>query len=425
VLFFSLMVAIACAVILLRRRGFDVFALALASCVIYFLPGLFGFGFFVEADVPYVSLLLPGSYMCMSVVLSVLIAFAVVHDALGRFSAGRFEVWTFEADQFTAPTSLTVATVALAATLLTIGPEALTQQKKLFIDELGYTYWTFEIFASLGTLIAFAQHRFQLLFAGILLLMVDLMLGFRLGAITTILGALLLAGAEWSDRRLLTRWRLLLVLGLFFLAALVWKEMISGVKEGLSSGDFSILVNVLVSPNSYADAFFRSEPFVTTTILNEVVRNHYELPAAQLSGAFAIVLPFVASLDIEAATFGSLFQRDLFPEVKFGMAHNIWAQMHSIGGLLGVASYAIVFGLVIVVLQVLIRRTRGSLAAFLALSAAYWAFYSHRNDFFYQLILQRRIFFAFLAALLCSVVVEFLLSRASGARQQSSIVSRY
>jgi hypothetical protein len=196
-----------------------------------------------------------------------------------------------------------------------------------------------------------------------------------------------------------------------FFAALLWKEAISGIKEGLSSGDFSVLLNVLTLPSSYVDAFFRSEPFVTATIINEVISNRYELPLEHLTDALAIAIPFAAGLDAGPATFGSMFQRDLFPEVTFGMAHNIWAQMYAIGGLVGVTIYAILFGLGIVALQHFMQRTRGSLAAFLALSAAYWAFYSHRNDFFYQLVLQRRILFAFLAVLICSAALDYLFSR--------------
>src|ERR1700741_16943 len=154
--YFWMMVVLGCGVVLLRRRGFDVVALAIASSIIYFIPGLFGFGFFVESEVPYVSILSPETYTCMAIVIGALIACALAYDAAGKLRARVLVRWNFKDDELAGEISLLVACGALVATLATIGPEALAEQKKLFIHELGYTYWAFEIFASLSVLIAFA-----------------------------------------------------------------------------------------------------------------------------------------------------------------------------------------------------------------------------------------------------------------------------
>jgi hypothetical protein len=140
------------------------------------------------------------------------------------------------------------------------------------------------------------------------------------------------------------------------------------------------------------DAVAGSEPFATQMILNEVLRSGFQTDAHYiLESIVAQFTLFSGEFGLDVVSFNELFQPQLFSEVEYGLAANIWAQMLAAGG------WPLFFGFLAVFVASL-RLGSQCLAAnglvmraAVALGGAYWAFYIHRNDLGYVLSLLKRV----------------------------------
>ena len=159
----------------------------------------------------------------------------------------------------------------------------------------------------------------------------------------------------------------------------------------------------------YVGAVLESEPFVTQTILNEVIVNNFTTGTDYLADSVLFqFMMFGREMFGNQVSFNQLFQYHLFPEVTGGMANNIWAQMIAAGGwplfLAFLGGFVVLLRVGSSLLNAKNLWTRGAAA----LAFAFWAFYIHRNDIGYQLGLEKRVLFVWFFCAICS---GLLLSR--------------
>ncbi len=91
-----------------------------------------------------------------------------------------------------------------------------------------------------------------------------------------------------------------------------------------------------------------------------------------------------------------LDQQDLFPDLPYGIAYNIWGDVWASVGWAGLVGFVWLYHLVIALGCVLLRCTQGFGLGVTAVFFSIWAFYIHRNNLLFQLYLQKRVLlFAF------------------------------
>lgn len=380
---------------LINRRRFDFFTLGFASGLIYFLPGFFGF---VRSSRNFAlpEPLHPETYMVFIAVLATIALSAVIYDsvAAGATKTSGRSVST----ALTTESALIIALLGLAATLVTSGGDLFSGQKPEVMEAIGRWHILFR-FAALYLLV-FAVHRKQVPLAviGTMFLLFDLYVGFRIGIVIGLLAAATLLLNAKGAQSLLRRERRTIIFGVLLVAfVFVYKRIYAVVKLGM----WDVVVDRLTDPQILLIALMNSEPFGTQSILNEVILTGFYTGPDHLRSVASLIVPFSNMLGAEVQNFNSLFQEHLFGGVvDFGLANNIWAQMYAIGGWAALAIAIPVYAVLLGLGSWLLSTTRGSLVALVVVAFTFIAFYAHRNDILYLLVLLRRCLMVWLVCIL-------------------------
>jgi hypothetical protein len=254
-------------------------------------------------------------------------------------------------------------------------------------------------------LLVFAVARRQTVIAclAIALLLFDLYVGFRLGVVIGAIGAATLVLNRRGARSLLQSEKRTLLAGLVLVAfVFLYKRVYIVVKLGL----WDTVVARLTSPDLSFLALMGSEPFGTQTILNEVIRTGFTVDATHLGGIAALLVPFSNLLGAEIQSFNDLFQQELFGGVaRGGLANNIWAQFFAIGGWLGICFIIPVYVLLLALGSWLLTNQRGAVVALIVVAFSFIAFYFHRNDVLFMLVLLRRCLMIWLVLVIPALLV--------------------
>lgn len=369
-----------------RARRFDLFTLAFAAALVYFLPGFFGHvrlppRLGVDALVP----ILPETYGVFCAVLASIVVAGLVFEALpGR---GPALEWPGSSGARTWAALLAMLGFALAGA--TSGRALLDVDKDVVLGSTNRFYLIATTSLALLVAFSFARRSKVLLALCGCGLAFDLFVGNRdtVAFAALAIGTLHLAGPR--KRRLLAEhWRVIAG-GLLMISFLfIYKSIAFLVKSGLTDQ----LVRALSQPELYERSLFYSEPFVVQATLNEVFRQGFHADPEHLLLASNNLLLFANEVIGDAGGFNKLFQPALFPYCDFGMANEIWAEMIASGGWWALSVFLLAFNGLLAAGSYLLRIRNPELRAAVALLGAQWAFYIHRNDLAYQLNIGKRTF---------------------------------
>ncbi len=382
---FYIIAVIGSAYFLVRRREFDFFSIGFASGLVYFLPGFFGY-VRSGSDFTVAEPLQPGTYVVFISVLACILVGALIFDQLAtarpRASGRHISL------AFTTETALAIAGLALIATVLTSGADLFSAQKSVVQESFTRWHVLFRFASLFAVVFAVLRKQVFLAVAGGLFLLFDLYVGFRLGVVIGMLATATLMLNRKGKQSLLRSEKRSLLLGVFLVVAVfLYKRVYIVVKLGL----WDTVVARLTSPDLSFLALMGSEPFGTQTVLNEVIRTGFTVDSAHLGGVAALLVPFSNLLGAEFQSFNDLFQQELFGGVaRGGLANNIWAQMYAIAGWLGIGIIVPLYVGMLATGSWLLIHSRGATLALVAIGFALIAFYLHRNDVFYMLVLLRR-----------------------------------
>lgn len=395
---FTFVAVAACglAYFVLVKRTFDLFALAFVSALVYFLPGFFGYALYPGSFLSEPVLLAPGTYRVMIAVLAAIWLGAFLFDRIERPDLSRVAL----ADAALA-TSVILALAALGflMALLTTGRYLLSPDKATMMPELNRWHLVWVVGAALTMVCAYAERRRLLFWGGALLIAVDVFIGFRSNFAMAMLGVMVLWLGAAGAQRLLRHSLPQLLIGLGLGAVVfIYKFLYVAVKLGNVTG----IVERVTDSEFYLSAITYSEPFSTQAILDAVVRSDLQVGMSHFASLLYRLVFFAPALGAESVAFNDLFQPVLFPQAKFGMASNIWAEMLSSGGWPLLSGFLVLFVVVLGLGSWLLGAGDPHLRGYVALAGSYWAFYVHRNDLVYQIDLERRVLAIFLAGLIGS-----------------------
>ncbi|MGH7927917.1 MAG: hypothetical protein ACREQV_09000 [Candidatus Binatia bacterium] len=328
-------------------------------------------------------------FAALAVVLGVLFC-AVLIDFAGVNRSPPEEVTKYrilDSDYFNS-FLLVIALGALAGMVVTTGPYLLSAEKHEMMAHLNRWNVVFQTAIPIGFVLSVVQRNKVSAVTYALLLAFSVFMGFRSPAAFAVIGGMFVWLRGRRGKSLASRlgWRVVVVvlLGALFL---IYKEVYDHIKMG----DFAAVLANLARSGTYLSSFLKSEPFFIQAILNRVLEEGFYTGPDHLRSIIFLVVPF-ANRFVEIVSFNDVFQEELFPGLDFGMAGNFWAQGFSVGGWLGLAAWLIIYLAGLLMFSVLVGRLSGGALAATVVGGAAWAFYIHRNDLLYQLVIERRVF---------------------------------
>jgi len=387
--------------ILIRRRRFDFFAVSTGALLIYFFPAFLGYTHMVTRG--YFSKIPAEVYAVMICILTLHFTIIFIYDA----SAEGLSVRPINAQQRLFITHLgwmllLVATVGLVMLWIEAGKAAiLSLDKRVMKEAFGRWYILFIYPGQLAYLSGLTTHERKIVLLSAFYIIFSLFLGDRTPITLMAVATLVYL---WCNRRtrLITRFRLLLS-GLAALAlVLIYKRCYLVIKRG----DWGLLMNRLADPNTYHAAIEKAEPFNTFSILNEVIRQEFTLPFSYLKNALITLFSPPYMLDImgvEPQKFHDLYRVPLFGPGEAGLAANIWAEMYSVGGVIAVSVFAMLWSILIAIGSYWYAKARVARPLVLTLFA-YLAFYIQRNDLLFMVQITKRFVIIWIAAVIACLL---------------------
>lgn len=391
----------ACYFIFAKRRV-DFFTVGFFGALFYFVPGFVGYVLYPFSLGFRPVQLVPSAYLVMATVLAVIVTGALCWDRFGTSRAPRI---TIRGWRLAPAIAVGLALIGLAGVTLTTGKALLVADKIEMMEHLNRWYILFTTSAAVGAVLAFEAKSRALLVLSLLLLVVDVVVGFRASLVITIIALAVLSVSRHGPHRL---WRNAKT-GLFVAAVLAALVIYNGLFVLLRHGGLSLLTQEIgyLDVEWYLTTVSRVEPFITQAILNEVLISGFSLDwRDHLTSLVYQTLLFAPELGAEVISFNDLFQPTLFPGSDWmGMANNPWAELFSLGGWVGLIAGSASFSVMLALGSYLLLSADNAIRAGSALTFSWWAFYAHRNDFLNQMSLEKRTIIVWVTCIFISMLI--------------------
>ena len=411
---------------ILHKRILDLFVVAFGGCVFYFVPLLFGY-VPARTEPPSDMLVrLPFGIYPIGIGITASVLLAAIFFDRNRSSMSKSDIDT-RAGIGLSSWYLLFAMIGLIGSIES--GTIFNLDKTTVLEQVGYWFILFETSAALAVIDAF-WHRMRWQFAAALVLLaIDLIIGFRTMTIMVFIACVLLKLGScgpinlWKKLPILGLWVVVLFLAMvtvnpFRYAILPHFQLYQDTTDATASDTnkqasvsdtnkkkAKVVLPVDTTPLSErlerilksTPDFQNIEPFVTQAILSEMIRNDFSCSPQNILDAVYVV-PFAGLLFGPPKPFESEFKNALFPGYEYGLAGNIWAESFCRFGYIGIACAAIIFVALLGGAQILLSKNFTTALPALALSGAFLAFYVHRNDVLFELLLIRRTLMVFVGA---------------------------
>lgn len=420
---------------LLVKRRFDFLTIAFVGGVFYFSPLFVGY---VIQSGPYDPAIPEQVYWIGTGYLLTILVGALIAD--------RFDQEMRPGDTKPHPMSwwyVGIAVAGLVGELVRSHGALINPDKLVVLNEISYLFATFEIASGLALLSAIIERR---LYAGLiagLLIVIDVMIGFRFYAVLTAL-AIPVAVFLHEPRPRFIPEKILTGVGAAVFVVVILMAHTARLALFNTFGHYQITAMQQMRSDTiqYSQAmetaqaqassrpaqsapppiefhvpawakapvrmFMNSEQFLTQGVLVETVHQQYACTASNILKSLYLVLPpgFGRLLpNPYPPTFYDEYQPVLYPGLNYGLGGNVWAEMLCRFGYFGDAAFAVILITLLIVLNYAIRLAPEYAVAPLTLGGVVLAFYFNRNDVNYELVMLRQITFVFIMALAASWVV--------------------
>jgi hypothetical protein len=376
---------------LVARRVFDFWALAFFGSCFYFIPGFVGFAGYAEGLLLTEKPLDPEAHAVMLCV----IAFSIAGGVISADDSNAMRPKAVRHDRIDNVVYSAVCTlfglVGFLLTVATVGEQLLSADKFALLGALNRWHLLWTTGASIGLVMAFSERAWSIVALAVVLHVLNLLIGFRVDFVLSVLGCLFIFLRGLGPQRLVSHWKLVLGMAGLALSLFLFKYFMVAIQLM----DMDLLLAQAANPDAIRGIFLYSEPFVAQGTLNEVIQTGYWVGPGHFAGIAYLFLPFANELGAVTTGFNDMFQPTLFSSVtEYGLGSNIWAEMIASGGWALLVVFLFLQGGLGLLLQRMVDRGGGALAAMSSLLIGYWAFYVHRNDLLYQMTLTRRFLLA-------------------------------
>ena len=393
----------------LRKRQFDFFTIAFFSSIFYFIPGYLGIVLDYSKISHGAASIFPIYWECYIVyclVQGFLIVGAFIHDTIRPFN--RFVVHLPFNTRNVALYSNFLAYFGVIMAFLVHRDVLFMKDKVKMLTLLEGDRWTiiWSYCATFACIFSFIYGNKKLLMLSTVPLILDLFVGFRSATLFSIIGIVTISLHNKGVFRLgefiykpkkLLYTLLFLFVGLFFF---VYKSSLYWLKRG----DYdSVIENVLTPAGLFSSVLIHSEPYPINLTLHTVLQEQIKTDMIQPLDVLASTIFFSDLLGIQTDAH-YLKQEDIVGRLDFGLASNMWAFMWSSGGWYFLIAFIFIFTCSLSLGSALLNSCNSFGKGVILFYFIVLAFYIHRNDFFIQFVIQKRILlFASFIFFLCLI----------------------
>lgn len=397
---FTMLVSL-CYIALANRRA-DVFTVAIFSSALFLLPTFFGQvpGFNSMEPLPvYEEMYLSFTYFSISLLIA-----AIVYD----FTFGsRTFLYANKHQWNNKPFLHLLSTPAIIFSLYfwLANDTYIFTTKRDLLENHSLLYTVYDSLSVIGLVALFLIGTvFSYSFA-VLIGITDIAMGNRSAIAIAGIAVVLLVWRRQPKGRFVRKHILAILLGgLGVLGLMMSKTLYSFFRTGNLGEFLDNFSSSAVETISVGAEFIR-----TQYIFAEIVRSGYETDGGHLLRAPLSFFPFPRSAyTTPSSEFNDLFQPALFPDITFGLAYNPFAEFYAAAGLVGTAVFSVLFSSVIFILNHALLHCRTSLLKItISVTAAYVAFYIHRNSVATTLGLMRNFVWPVLFVYFLSILLSF------------------
>ncbi len=393
-LLFILIAVIFSLYFLLKKRYFDFFSLAFVSSIIYFLPGFFGYVLYPDpfgfAIIPIA--LIDDTYIVMILVLFGIFSGAFIYDHF--LPQPKFTNLYIKGSSYALFIILGIGIIGFILTLLTVGDALFVGKKALYMTYFEQMRWQLVWGAggSLAMVISYNYRQWLLFGISSFLMIFNLYIGNRTYFALAIISIGLIFMFDAGKQQVLSKsnirkyWRQITI----FLSLAYLFFLYKGIYQYVRRGYWDMIANLLTTPSFYLTVVTKSEPFITQSVLNEVLEQKFQVGLTHVvSNTISQLMIFSSILNVK--DFNARFQPALFPTRIAGLAGNIWAEMWSSGGWILLLIFIIIYVIFLGIGSRLLFYQNNTLKGGVSLLFSYWAFYIHRNDISNQLSFEKQI----------------------------------
>lgn len=388
-------------------RVFDWNSVAYFSAQAYFLPAYFG-----ETSVPRHYLLL--SDECYAIMVSLVGAVtvgAMVKDSLASVTvqqrhksvaAVKRNGQGADYASFTLPLSVLLIGAFLVSLSMT-GADFFIPSKSMMYESYSYPHLFWQMSSMLLAVVAYIERRWvPFCLAGLslcFLVFIGNRSQFALAAMSIITYSLMRLGR----RSFATHIRWVAIAAGFGVFVLAYKQVYLHIKAGA----YDEVARKITSGDAIIDGLLESEGFGTQHLLNMVSQSGFRLdPWKHWPCVLLSELPLGFSYD----QFGEQLQAALFPDMRYGMASNIWAEFLATGGVWSAMAGIFLFSMCVSAASLKCLRARGLALVFYFGWMPWVCFYIHRNDVSRMIAFFKQVVAVFLFCLVFNFVRRALSS---------------
>jgi hypothetical protein len=401
------------------KRRFDFLSIAFVGTLFYFLPLITGH--VLQSSLHLTDSIQPTVYLIattyiLSLVVASLVADKFVPDVHAKIESRKLSA-----------SFLILAICGLVGALIQSRGSVIQLDKTVAMQQIGILFVLFEIGASLACIAAVVERRWWVVAAAVFLLFIDLLAGFRVYVTLTALAVAAVLLIREGPVRL---YRKTLSYGLaaaILVSAMLLTHTIRfavfdqiASREGIPARERitktsqmrsdtlqfqSMEMTQFTLPKWIAIPFNllqQSEPFMVQATLVGVVQTGMSCRASNiLKSAWLLVPPGLSRLapaNPYPLTFYDEYQPILYPDITYGTGGNIWAEILCRFGYPGLAIFGLTLIMILIGLSRLLMVVPPSFAAPIALIGTVFAFYIHRNDLHYTLVMLKQIAYVFALA---------------------------
>ncbi|SHH71049.1 hypothetical protein [Bradyrhizobium erythrophlei] len=407
------------------KRRFDLLTVAYIGAVFYFSPLVWGK--VLQSSDAFDSTIPPPVYLIAIVYIVALAAAALLPQRETKLRPGRgLSEWY-----------LILAVAGLAGSLASSRGAIIDADKVKALAQIGYLFTCFEIAASLACVSAAIERRWWILAGGVLLLAIDLLIGFRVYAVLTALSVALVLLMQSGRIRLFTKIptygaaAAVLIVGMLFVhtarfAIFDQIAIIENAPRVVRTQDmrsdtlqFERAAEAAIAPIGPGETpkqnestiskwlqmpfnmLQRSEPVIIQATLAATVQSGLSCsPSNILKSLYLLIPPVMIKLvpNPFPPTFYEEYQPILYPGITYGTGGNIWAEMLCRFGYVGVAIFGALMILALIGASKLLAKASTTTIPPIAFGGCIVAFYINRNDLQVTLVMLRQVAGVFIIA---------------------------
>lgn len=390
-----------------QRKTFDFVSTAFVSQLIYFMPGFYGY-----AMNPYYPGMIPsipfasGAYLIWIIALLATIATGMIYRPAS--DQGWPPLRTTDAFDIVL---IAAIIFSFAAELYVGGGAFLSADKFELLEKSTRFSLLFSASTQIGLITFVLQKKLIKLIVPALATLFLLYAGFR-----SDLAIAMIAIATFVARRdgIWTFAKPKYLLPILAIAIVLFSY--KGLLMSYRTGQMNLFYQSLERGNFFGNAVLNSEPFLTQSILNEVVIRDLTMPGLSVLFSLFAAIPLftpLVGLDVLPARFD--FQEQLFPNLSYGVASNIYAYFYATLGWIGITLFILIHCYLLVLVSRWLGRVKSSIIRVGLLAAgAFLAFYIHRNDLANTFSVMNRPIIALLVVWVLSRYLEWPLRKRGG-----------